>query len=237
MKLVIFTTQTPHHTYFVNELNKVYKINTVVLETEGARAPFNTTAKFEKKIVNYEINEWFAGNNVQISDIVKTYSTPDINSTTTIDKLKQLSPDLTIVFGARKLSRSLIEVCGYGRIINLHGGNPEKYRGLDSLYWSIYHNDFSELVTTLHQINTELDDGDIIRISKIPIIKEMELYELRRFNTELCVKMVISALTDFLRFGHFISKPQSEKGRYYSFMPSCLKEICCKKFKKFTEKL
>ena len=31
-------------------------------------------------------------------------------------------------------------------------GVIQKYRGLDSHYWSIYHKDFESLVTTLHRV-------------------------------------------------------------------------------------
>ena len=33
--------------------------------------------------------------------------------------------------------------------------------------------------------------------------------------------------------GEFLSKPQKQKGRYYSFMPSALKEIAINNFNKF----
>ena len=48
------------------------------------------------------------------------------------------------------------------KIFNLHGGDPEKYRGLDSHYWSIYHNDFKSLITTLHKVRPILDTGEIV---------------------------------------------------------------------------
>ena len=46
--------------------------------------------------------------------------------------------------------------------INLHGGDPEKYRGLDSHLWSIYHEDWASLVSTLHVVSKDLDAGDSI---------------------------------------------------------------------------
>ena len=50
------------------------------------------------------------------------------------------------------------------KIFNLHGGNPEEFRGLDSHYWSIYHNNFN-LYSCLHKLSYKLDDGDIIFLS------------------------------------------------------------------------
>ena len=37
----------------------------------------------------------------------------------------------------------------------------EKYRGLDSHLGALWHRDYSELKTCLHQLSDTLDDGDI----------------------------------------------------------------------------
>ena len=141
-----------------------------------------------------------------------------------------------IVFGTGKVSKQVIQVCPNG-IINLHGGNPEEYRGLDSHLWAIYHHDFSGLVTTLHRINEELDDGDIILQMPIQLRPDMGLHELRRYNTDVCIEMVLSAFDMFNRQGYMIDRPQQKRGRYYSFMPSVIKEICLKYFNQYVVNL
>lgn len=232
MKIAVITTQTTHHAYFVREIAESFELGKVFLETKHADAPFESAHPFEEKVLEYEKESFFNGQNPPVSDFAETVEFSSVNEAEAVEKMKKLSPDVIIVFGAGKIGKELIEVCPEG-IINLHGGNPEEYRGLDTHLWSIYHNDFGGLVTTLHRLNPELDDGDIIISGEIPLEKGMELYQLRRFNAETCVKLAGSALDMFRRFGTFVSRPQRKKGRYYSFMPSCVKEICVKKFKNY----
>ena len=63
-----------------------------------------------------------------------------------------------------------------------------------------------------------------------------KITKLRAENTKLCVQLTSSALLAYNQLGSFISKPQQRKGRYYSFMPADLKEICVKNFEQYIQK-
>ena len=119
------------------------------------------------------------------------------------------------------------------KIINLHGGDPQRYRGLDSHLWAIYHEDWENIVTTLHILNKKLDDGDIIHQKKIELKNISCLSQLRAINTKACFELTVMSLETLSRFGYFFTRKQSSTGRYYSFMPSALKEVCVKKFSRF----
>ena len=135
-----------------------------------------------------------------------------------------ISPDIIIVFGTSRLRKGVIDVLP-NAIYNLHGGDPQHYRGLDSHLWAIYHRDFDGLETTLHQLNGELDDGAIVAKRSLQITKGMKLHELRSANTEACVELVTDALHFYSKTGRIDSCTQKKKGRYYSFMPAVLKEV------------
>tara|TARA_B100001250_G_C19769904_1_gene776612 strand:- start:462 stop:1169 length:708 start_codon:yes stop_codon:yes gene_type:complete len=235
MKILILTTQTIHHAYFVDEIRKIYPETVSFIETKTLSSAFEIAVEFETRRDEYEKELWYNGFEPQITDLTETYVIRSINDKSVIEQIKRVKPDVTVVVGTGKLSKEVIETCG--NIINLHGGNPEYYRGLDSHYWAIYHGDFKNLTVTLHLLNEILDDGNIIQMGSILIQKDMELYQLRRFNVELCVKLVLSALKSYETFSEFISRPQIKKGRYYSFMPACLKKISEKKFKQYVANL
>ena len=146
--------------------------------------------------------------------------------------LKKENPDMVLVFGTGLLKEHLIRVCP-NNTYNLHGGDPESYRGLDSHLWAIYHRDFSSLVTTLHRLDTSLDTGDIILQGQIPLTQGMGLYMLRAVNTQLCVQLAVATIDMCSRYGNVVSRRQRQAGRYYSSMPSTLKSICCKNFEKY----
>ena len=115
----------------------------------------------------------------------------------------------------------------------MHGGDPETYRGLDSHLWAIYHNDWTNIITTLHILNEHLDDGEIILKKSLDISKLTDLSQLRALNTSACLELTISALNSYKKTGFFLKNKQKNKGRYYSFMPACLKEVCAKKFSNY----
>lgn len=234
MKIVVLTTETLHHTYFVQTLAREFPPEMVVVERNILAPPFETHHPFEDIRDTYERQAFFGGKNVSLGNVANTLVVGSVNEPAAMACLRKIAPEAVIVFGAGRISKEVIQICPDG-IINLHGGDPEEYRGLDSHLWAIYHDDFDSFVVTLHRVNEKLDDGDVILQGRINITKGMRLHELRRHNTELCIRLVFSALDMFKRHRHFISRPQRECGRYYSFMPSTLKDICVVRFRKYAE--
>ncbi len=234
MRLVVLTTDTPHHAHFVEQVAARYPVNLVLEETTGVVPPFDTIHPFEGRRDAHEREVWFGGRDARIADFADVSRHENLNNPEVAAELRTLRPDAVVVFGTRRLKPSVIEVCGE-KTINLHGGDPEYYRGLDTHLWAVYHGDFENLSTTLHTVNNELDDGRIIASLPVPLHCGMELHEFRLANTEICIRLTLQALEHFERRGRFVCRPQRTKGRYYSFMPSVLKEICVCKFKQYTD--
>jgi methionyl-tRNA formyltransferase len=159
-----------------------------------------------------------------------------VNDDEGVTALRKLSPDVVLVFGTGKILPSVIEVAQVA-CLNLHGGNPEAYRGLDTHLWAIYHSDFDNLVTTLHHVDAQLDTGEIVFQSQLHLTKDSKLHELRSINTEVCIDISLLALTSLQSRGSLPSRKQIDMGRYYSFMPTVLKEICLKKFERHVAQL
>jgi methionyl-tRNA formyltransferase len=233
MKIVVLTTETLHHAYFVQKLSENYELASVIVETDVYTPNFDIRHEFEAIRETYEEDHFFGKQKKVIKDFAATFQIGSVNSGPAVEHIASVDPDVIVVFGTGLLKKDVLSICPDG-IMNLHGGDPERYRGLDSHLWSVYHDDYSSIVCTLHRVNASLDDGAIILRTPVEMRKNMQLYELRRFNTEACITLVLSALDMFSRFGRFISTPQREKGRYYSFMPSPLKDICVRKFRNYT---
>jgi methionyl-tRNA formyltransferase len=236
VKIALLTTETLHHAYFARELNRVYPLALAVVENRGGIAPFPTVHPLEQARDEYERALWFADGKERLRDHVPVEAVADINEPRAADVLAGAELDLVIVFGTGILRRPLLETLPCP-VLNLHGGDPESYRGLDNHLWAIYHRDFSALITTLHVVNPILDDGDIVLQSGLRIEPGLELHQLRQVNTQTCVDLSLAALDQFQRFGRVLSRPQRGKGRYYSFMPTALKDQCCRIFKAYTHKL
>lgn len=235
MKWILLTTETVHHAHFLRETAKHLPPSAVLVETKVNKAPFETFHPLEAARDAYESEAFFGGRTPALASLAPVREFATVNDPAALSLIAGIAPDLILVFGTGKIGRDLIGLAS-GNIVNLHGGDPREYRGLDSHLWAVYHGDFGGLVTTLHHLNEDLDDGDIILQGSVPVARGMELHQLRRANTEVCVRLSLAAL-EMRAHGGLVSAPQGRKGRYYSFMPAPLKEICRKKFKAHAERL
>ena len=230
MNLVVLTTGTLHHRFFIRAIQTVAPLARVFVESEPRTRPaFETAHPFEQTRDHYEAEQWFGGTPPALETLAPSESFANLNAPEAVRAIAAAKPDALIVFGTGRLSESVIELCPRAAL-NLHGGNPEEYRGLDTHLWAIYHSDFPALVTTLHRLAPKLDTGDIIQTLPLPLARGMALHELRRVNTEICVRLTLDAIKGFVRDGRFAGRAQRSVGRYYSFMPVVLKQLCVERF-------
>ncbi len=236
LKSVLLTTDTPHHRYFAETTSVLFPWQAILVETRKISPPFDTNHPFEKKRDDYEKVVLMRGNDRSFPEISDTFLYDTLNSEEAISKLNALSPDIIMVFGTGKLNPEIIKTAKIA-CFNLHGGNPEQYRGLDTHLWTIYHRDFNNLITTLHYVNDTLDTGDIIFQAQLPLTKKSKIYQLRSINTQICVELSNLAFSLLKNQQALPSRKQITSGRYYSFMPAVIKENCVKKFEGYVSGL
>ncbi len=236
MRVVILTTQTPHHVHFVREIAAAVPVALVMVETRSLTPPFDISHPFESERDRYERERWFDGRDVHLGEVADTEMHPSLNDGDAVARLRQVAPDAVVVFGTGKLSDDVIATCPEG-IVNLHGGDPEEYRGLDTHLWAVYHRDWNGLVTTLHRLDSAIDAGDIVTRRPIPLEHGLKLHQLRSRNTETCVAITRTALGEFAGHGRFAAVAQARVGRTYSFMPAVLKGLCVARFEAYTDRL
>lgn len=236
LRVALLTTDTLHHARFVQAVTEVYPKTRVYEEKRPISARFETAHPFEDDRAAHEQQTWFDGETRTISDFAPVETYVDINDPVCIKNLREFAPDAIVVFGTGKIGDDLINIRP-DRIVNVHGANPEQYVGIDTHLWAIYHRDFEGLVTTLHRVESMMDRGGVVLSADIPITPNMKLHELRQANTEVCIQLVLSALDLLEKFDQFISRPQTMKGRRYSFMPAVLKDDCKRYFETYTASL
>lgn len=206
-------------------------------ETAAApEAPFPTRHAFEAERDRYERDSWFGGVPTRIDQIAPTQTFGRLNDENAVRALAAYAPDVILVFGTCVLKPPMISIRP-DRILNLHGGDPERYRGLDTHLWAIYHREFCGLVTTLHRLDAGVDTGDIVLQKAVTLTPGMGIHALRRANTETCVDLATSAIEMIRRTGEVAARPQRTTGRYYSAMPSALKDVCKTRFESYTAML
>lgn len=236
MGVVVLTTDTLHHAYFVRELSRAVTIDWVVLETKQVRPPFDMCHPYEQARDEHERRSWFDGASPGVGEFAETWLLESVNDPAVVKRLQQSRPMAVVVFGTGRLESETIAACGPVPL-NLHGGDPSRYRGLDSHLWAVYHRDYGAIVMTLHMISPRLDCGDIVDRVALPIHRGMPFDELRRVNTEAGLRLTVNSVQSLASGRSIQATPQATVGRYYSHMPSCLKSICVDRFSEFTRSL
>ncbi|MGE4538570.1 MAG: formyltransferase family protein [Desulfovibrio sp.] len=228
MKLALLTTETIHHCLFVDQVLSQFNFKIIIIERKIIKPPFSTHYDLEAKSISYE-KSLIKSKKYSLKEYAKTIIVDTINDQQVVTTLLANKIDVVVVFGTSFIKSDLINKFA-GRAVNLHGGDPEKYRGLDSHFWAIYHSDFNSLATTLHLLDSGLDTGHIVLKWNISLQEVTDLHQLRATNTLLCARLFITSMLHYAVFGKFDSYKQRELGRYYSFMPSELKALCAYKF-------
>jgi folate-dependent phosphoribosylglycinamide formyltransferase PurN len=236
MKIVLLTTDTTHHTFYAWQLSQYFPLQAIFVETRCWKPPFETFHSFEELRDNYERSVLLADFKGTLADVAETHIIESVNNNASVAALQAYAPDVLLIFGTGKLHSPVIEIPS-AACLNLHGGNPEHYRGLDTHLWAIYHRDFENLVSTLHKVEAEFDTGDIVSQAQLELKKTTKLHELRAINTGACVQMSVQALSCLQLTGSVPSRKQLSRGRYYSSMPSVLKADCLKKFEQYVSQL
>ena len=236
MRIAILTTGAVRRRFFVESLQREFDVARVFIETRDPTPPVPTDHSMDEARKLHERDYWFGGSPPAFKEIADIQTFESLNDSAAISAVGAIEPDVTLVYGTGLLGKAILGQCG-DTCLNFHNGDPEEYRGLDCHLWPLYHRDFEALKITLHWVEPTLDTGAIVDRQPLPLSKDMPLSDLRRVATELTVKMAISALREYAENGEILSTPQRQRGRYYSYMPAVLKDICVRNFERHTAAL
>lgn len=229
VRIAVLTTQTPHHAYFVRELAAAGRLAAIVQETTSLAAPYETAHPFEAERDAWEIEALLGGARVPLAEYAPTAVVDSVNDPRALAALEDAAAEITVAFGTGLIGAELIARAP-GRLLNLHGGDPERYRGLDTHLWAVWHRDWEALVTALHVVAPRLDTGDVVGLQPVSIARGDPLRTLRAANTRACLDLVLAAAEQLNRDGELPARTQAAVGRYYSFMPAVLKESCLQRW-------
>jgi len=140
-----------------------------------------------------------------------------LNSQNGVEIIKEQTPDVLITCRAPILCEEIIQAPSIAAV-NVHYGIAPKYRGNDSIFWALYHQDFKHLGGCLHYITKGVDTGNIL--AKVyPALSEADDEASIGIKTS---KLLAETLTEYLHIitSLGISVPgekQKSKGRNYKY--------------------
>ena len=220
MKVLILSTNTKHHTYFINKIAQHYDICGIVYERKVLKkdyptGPFydNLEDKFENKFFEDDIPN-------KLSDDLqkKVVEVHSVNNKHLQKYIESMNPDLIITFGTGIVKPYIFNIPKWGTI-NIHRGDVHNYRGLDSDLWAIKNEEFDKINVTIHYVDEDLDTGDILMEGNQPLKEVEEIYHLRYHTTILATDMMLRTLNLFKEKGEKVKGTKQENlGDYYTAM-------------------
>lgn len=131
-----------------------------------------------------------------------------------VRQIADLRPDLIVVAAyGQILPKELLAIPPHGSL-NVHTSLLPKYRGAAPIQWAILNGD-SETGVTLMRINEQLDAGDMLAQSVIPIHPTETAQELHDRLAQLGAELLKNTLPTYLR-GECPARPQPAEGVSYA---------------------
>jgi len=182
LKAVLLTREAPRHIYFANLLNQHVNLAYVGVHDRKESSFFKALKhkKISRKLseVWKVLTKWifcrslqekfffFGSSPARFDDSYTVQKFFNINDKDFVKKINDLNPDIIFTFGCGVLKNK-----NYfhekRKILNLHSGLIPDYRGVDSVYWCIYNNEFHNIGYTIHFIDKRLDMGEIVAAARI----------------------------------------------------------------------
>jgi methionyl-tRNA formyltransferase/ubiquinone/menaquinone biosynthesis C-methylase UbiE len=231
MRLVFLTTETPHHFYLINEINKFHPVTKVFFQTKQLHKSSRlkklsyllSPKKFRiilRKIMyksifgrldrmqeNYERKMFFGVKENFLNSNIPYEKVNTFNERNAVNKVREVAPDLIIVFGTEILKGSILNIAKLG-IVNIHRAILPEYRGADHNWWIFFNKDFDYLGCTIHYCVDKIDAGDIIAKRQYRLSGDDEIFTLRYKTTIVAVELLKDVISQFKK-GNVHSEKQS----------------------------
>ncbi|MEX1015045.1 MAG: formyltransferase family protein, partial [Candidatus Paceibacterota bacterium] len=171
MKIVIISGLAPRDRIVVQEIirnfTNVTLINLFAESKKVTEINFGNWVnkkgkKILKKLHNFELSRYFKNNGYEGLDCEKIqFPSKEINTDKGEALIKGLNPDIIFTSQAPLLKEAIIRIPKIAAINNHYGMAPQ-YRGNDTLFWALYHQDYEYAGGCLHYISKGVDTGNIL---------------------------------------------------------------------------
>jgi folate-dependent phosphoribosylglycinamide formyltransferase PurN len=176
----------------------------------------------QARVSNPYLEPWLKQNNEtfrSLREVAAFYGFPvavcdDQNSSESIVRLKEWSPDLIIFTGGNILRKDLLEVPRLG-VLNVHLGLLPEVRGMSSPEWSLLNR--VPVGITIHYMDAGIDTGPILQRCEFTDVAQCEsLGDLRLRLIAFGIEQVGEVVEELVG-GTIAAKPQSDLDRDNQF--------------------
>lgn len=156
-------------------------------------------------------------------DDVKTFMVKNHNDKNCKKILNELQPDLIILCPASSIiKKNILDTPKIG-VINAHMGLLPKYRGMNALEWTLFHE--KKAYITVHFVEEDLDMGDIIKVYNFPVLEKLSIDDLKVIAR---IKMAqgLADVVKIIKFAEYSrTKQEIKDGKQYFYMHKKLQDF------------
>jgi methionyl-tRNA formyltransferase len=170
----------------------------------------------KRKLINAISYREYSVAKVAKNNGIPVYKTDSLKSESFIEYISSLSLDIILsIASSRIFGRSILSVPKLG-CINVHAGMLPKYRGINPSFWVLLNQEKKSAVT-VHYINEQIDDGDIIQQDIFDIDGITRLHDLYMKILEVAPNTILKSLFSIEENNIKTTKNERSKSSYYSF--------------------
>lgn len=230
MKVVFLTSESVHHSYYINRIAAEHEVVGVFYQLgggltrpvvgtaeENAEANRIRTEDF-RKADEYQVEKYGQEGIPCTIDETKfaVHRINLCNDESTVKAVDELAPEVVLVYGTEVLKQPIIDTARKG-IFNIHRGMVPQYRGCDSDLWAMLNGEFDLLGVTTHHLVAALDAGDITFQEPVKLDRNDDTWTMLYKTNVLGTEMILETLRRLER-DDLKARPQG-KGKCYRLMP------------------
>jgi folate-dependent phosphoribosylglycinamide formyltransferase PurN len=167
------------------------------------------------------------------SKSVPYYRVRDFNAEVSEASIRDLAPDLIVFTGGGLIRKNILAIPSIG-VLNCHSGLLPRYRGMDTLEWSILEaqDTLPRIGLTLHFMDAGVDTGPILRHYQKQLQSGEDLVSIRQRLEPEMVRLVIEGVRDLQRGALQAQVQNSSEGRQYYVIHPRLQERAARKLQR-----
>ncbi len=175
---------------------------------------------FSVKIFKGNFPGTFSVEHLLLKNNINIFELKNINSKDSITFLKSLDLDVIFSIAASQIFKEEILKLPRLGCYNIHTAKLPKNRGMMPNFWSLYNHDSDpKSAITIHRMNRDLDDGEILLQQEFQLDPNETLDSLITRTKKMSVQTFLDAM-DLLSKGDFQLRANDQKFATYNTFPT-----------------
>jgi folate-dependent phosphoribosylglycinamide formyltransferase PurN len=137
---------------------------------------------------------------------------PNLHAPEVLQRLRDLNPDLGLIYGSPILKPELFEIPRLGTL-GIHHGRLPTYRGKKTTFWALYHGE-STAGVTIQRVNAGIDTGEVVVEGAVPVGGK-SYGQVAREVQDLGIELYLQAILAMKRGTATFRRPSGAKGPLY----------------------